>query len=86
METGKHTFEIDYVESQAVRSIIELEKVLDSVVGEAISTLSKHIVETSLDSHPSHLTNKSLIDLNSQPKPIELLIGYNGDLLILSTK
>jgi hypothetical protein len=79
-------FETDYIKSQAVRSTIELEKVLDGVVGKAISTLSKYIVETSLDSHLSCLTNESLMDLNPQPEPIELLIGCDGDLLILSTK
>jgi hypothetical protein len=86
MKTGKHTFETDYVESQAVGSTIESEKVLDGAVGKAISTSSEHTVETSSDSHLSRSTNESLVDLNPQPEPIEWLIGCDGDLLIPSTE
>ena len=85
MEMRKHTFETDYIKSQAVGSTFESEKVLYGVVGKAISTSFDHIVETSFDGHPSR-SNESLVNLNSQPGPIKLLVGCDDDLLILSTE
>jgi hypothetical protein len=86
IETGKHTFERDYVKRQAVESTIKPEKVPDKAVEKAISTLSKHIVKASSDGHLSHSTNESLVDLNSQPEPIKLLVGCDNDILIPSTE
>ena len=83
VETGKHTFETDYVKRQSIGSTIEPERVPD---GKAISISSEHIVEAFSDGHQSHSTDKSLVDLNSQPKPIEMLVGCDGDLLVPSTE
>lgn len=56
------------------------------VVRKANSTSSKLIEDTSSDDHSSSSTDESLVDLASQPKRAELLIGCDGDPLIPSTE
>ena len=71
----------DYVEHQAAGSTIEPEKVPGSTVGKVISTSSEHMIDASSDGHLSRSTDESLVDLNSQPDPVELLVGCDDDLL-----
>jgi hypothetical protein len=86
-DTGEHKFETDYIENKQIGSTIVTEKVQNDSVGKAISASSDHIVETSLlDGSPGSSIEGSLLGPDSQPEPVEFLIGRDFDLLIPTTK
>jgi ATP-dependent Lon protease len=79
--TGEYTFKTDYVESQTSGSTIGTGQIQDGSVEKASSALSA--VKTSSNSSQSDLSEES-VDLNPDPKPIELLVGCQDDTLIPS--
>lgn len=64
-------------------STIRTEQIQDSSVEKASSALSEHTVKTPSNSSQSDLFEESM-DLNSDPKRIELLVGCQDDPLIPS--
>ncbi|KAF4627263.1 hypothetical protein G7Y89_g10892 [Cudoniella acicularis] len=82
VSTGENIFETDFEESKAVASTTgTTEKIQDAPVGKT-ATISQHTAETPSESSTS---DESLVDLNSEPKNVDLLFGCEGDILIPSS-
>ncbi|PSS10592.1 hypothetical protein M430DRAFT_176518 [Amorphotheca resinae ATCC 22711] len=85
IHTGEHKFVTSSVESKANGSTIWTETIGHDAIGKAVSVPSKDIAEPSPGSASSYLTGESITEQNSEPEPVELLVGCEDDLLIPST-
>lgn len=74
IETKKHIFKTDYVRIEVSGSIIGTEQMHDILVEIESSASSEYTVKTTLNSSQTDLA-KEPINLNANPKRIELLVG-----------